>query len=247
MNQKSQLVLVGIGPGSPEGLTAEAVREIEAAEVVVGYPLYLQLIEDLIKEKEQISTPMRQEIRRVRMAFEQAASGKRVALVCSGDAGIYGLASPAYELLPEYPGVMLRMVGGVTAAASGAALLGAPLGNDFCTISLSDYLTPWEVIQRRLEAAAQADFVIALYNAGSRKRPDALRRACAVLEQWVEDERCCGIAENIGREGQEARILSFAKLAKLQVGMTATVFIGSSRSKFIGQHLVTPRGYEIGE
>ena len=242
---KKQLAIIGIGPGNREGLTAEALEEIGNADVVVGYPLYLKLISDITIGKELISTPMRKEIERIRMAFEQALKGKRVVLVCSGDAGIYGLASPAYELSPEYPDVDLHVVSGVTAAASGAALLGAPLGNDFCTISLSDYLTPWEMIAKRLSAAAEADFVIVLYNAGSNKRPDALKNACAVLSERIEAKRCCGIAENIGREGETARILPFAELSVLQVGMTATVFIGNSQSKFVGCHLVTPRGYVI--
>lgn len=245
MDSKKQLVLVGIGPGNHDGMTTEAMQEIEQAEVVVGYPLYLKLISNMTNGKELISTPMRQEIERIRMAYEQARKGRRTVLICSGDAGIYGLASPAYELLLEYPDVTLWMVGGVTAATSGAALLGAPLGNDFCTISLSDYLTPWEQIGKRLRAAAEADFIIVLYNVGSKTRPNALKNACAVLAEQVEEERCCGIAENIGREGQTARILTFAELSKLQVGMSTTVFIGNSQSKFVGQNLVTPRGYII--
>lgn len=245
MDLKKQLVLVGIGPGNYDGMTAEAIQEIKEAEVVVGYPLYLKLISDITVGKELISTPMRQEIERIRMAYEQARKGRRTVLICSGDAGIYGLASPAYELLSEYSDVTLRVVGGVTAATSGAALLGAPLGNDFCTISLSDYLTPWEQIEKRLRAAAEADFAIVLYNAGSKMRPNALKNACAVLAEQVEPKRCCGIAENVGRDGRTARILTFAELSELQVGMTTTVFIGSSQSKFVGQHLVTPRGYMI--
>ena len=145
---------------------------------------------------------MRQETERCRLCFEEAAKGKRVALICSGDAGIYGLASLMYQMGKEYPETELIVMPGITAASSGAAVLGAPLNHDFCVISLSDLLTPWEKIEKRLIAAAEGDFAIAIYNPSSHKRKDYLMRACDILLRVIEEERPCGFVENMGGKGQ---------------------------------------------
>ncbi len=245
MKENRYLSVVGIGPGGRHGITKEAENEIKKADIVVGYPLYLSLLSDLIQEKQTISTPMRKEVERVRLALEAATKGKRTVLVCSGDAGIYGMASLAWELSKEYPDTGIRVISGVTAAGSGAALLGAPLGNDFCVISLSDYLTSWEMIEKRIRAAAAADFVIVFYNPASKSRPDSLARACEILLEETDGKRLCGIVRNIARNGEEYRILSLCELKEIPVDMLTTVFIGNSRTRQIRSALVTPRGYQL--
>ena len=242
----NQIYVVGIGPGNESMMTAEALQVLEQSEVIVGYTVYLELLGERFTDKECLSTPMRQEEKRCRICFEKAREGKRVALICSGDAGIYGLASLMRELGKEYPDCEVAVVPGITAASSGAAVLGAPLNHDFCVISLSDLLTPWERIEKRLVAAAEGDFAMAIYNPASRKRADYLERACNILmEHGVEPERACGYVENIGREGTCAATCTIQELVHVKVNMFTTVFIGNSQSEIIGGKLVTKRGYRI--
>ena len=178
---KNKIYVVGMGPGKEEMMTGEALSVLDQADVLIGYTVYLQLLGERFQEKEKMSTPMRQETERCRLAFEEAKKGKKVALICSGDAGIYGMASLMYEIGKNYPDIELEVIPGITAASSGAAVLGAPLNHDFCVISLSDLLTPWEKIEKRLIAAAEGDFAIAIYNPSSHKRKDYLQRACDIL------------------------------------------------------------------
>ncbi len=242
----SKVFVVGIGPGGPDFLTAQARTALERADVLCGYTVYVELAQELFPDKETYATPMRRELERCRWALETASQGRNVALVCSGDAGVYGMASPLLELAPEFPEVEVEVevVPGVTAALSGAARLGAPLGHDFCVISLSDLLTPWEVIEKRLTCAAEGDFVICLYNPTSKKRVDYLRRTCDILLRAKSPETVCGWVRNIGREGERSRLLTLAQLREEQVDMFTTVFIGSSTTQTIGGRMVTPRGYE---
>lgn len=226
-------------------MTGEAVRALEQADVIVGYTVYLDLLGSRFRNKEMISTPMRREEERCRICFEEARKGKRVALVCSGDAGIYGMASLMYEIGREYPDTELVAAAGITAASSGAAVLGAPLNHDFCTVSLSDLLTPWEVIERRLEGAARGDFVIVLYNPSSRRRRDYLRRACSILLRTIEGSRVCGYVENIGRDGTRAEVCTLEELKDREVNMFTTVFVGNSDSVILNGKLITRRGYGI--
>ena len=237
------LYVVGIGPGSEGGMTLDARAALERAEVLCGYGVYLDLVAPLFPEKERFSTPMRGELERCRRALALAQEGKTVALVCSGDAGVYGMASPILELLPACPGAEVEIVPGVTAALSGAALLGAPLGHDFCVISLSDLLTPWALIEKRLRAAGEGDFALALYNPASHRRRDYLRRASEILLAYRGGDTPCGIVRNIGRAGQEARVLTLCELGDAECDMFSTVFIGSSQTKGIDGRMVTPRGY----
>ncbi len=248
--ENHKIYIVGIGPGDSGALTPQAREALEASDVIVGYPLYLELLGEAFQHKELLSTPMRQERERCRMCFETAAGGKSVAMVSSGDAGIYGMASLMYEIQEQereaYGRYELEVIPGITAASSGAALLGAPINHDFCAISLSDLLTPWELIARRLEYAARADFCMVIYNPASRKRADYLQKACAILrEAGVPGDRACGYVENIGREGARSRVCSLEELEKARVNMFTTVFIGSSRTRIMGDKLVTPRGYTI--
>lgn len=242
---KHRIYVVGLGPGEEELMTGQAVRTLDESDVIIGYPVYLKLLGERYADKEFLSTPMRQEIERCRMAYEKAKEGRSVSLVCSGDAGIYGMASLMYELAPEYPECELVVVPGITAASSGAALLGAPLNHDFCVISLSDLLTPWEQIRKRLLAAVEGDFAIALYNPSSHKRPDYLMKACDILLEKAEGARACGYVENIGREGTKVAVCTLEELRQRQVNMFTTVFIGNSQSVIQNGKLITKRGYKL--
>ncbi len=238
-----KLYVVGLGPGGADGMTVRAKNALENSDVIVGYTVYIDLVRADYPDKEFLSTPMRKEVDRVRLALETAAQGKTVALVCSGDAGVYGMSGLCEELLPQYPTVSLETVPGVSAVLSGAALLGAPLMHDFTVISLSDLLTPWEKIEKRLLAAAEADFVICLYNPSSHKRHDYLMRACDLVLRFASPETVCGIARNIGREGEQTQVLTLKELRNTEVDMFSTVFIGNSKTKIINGKMVTPRGY----
>ena len=240
----NKVYVVGIGPGGPEQITPQARAAMDRAEVLCGYPVYVDLVKGLYPDKETYTTPMRQELERCRWALETARFGRTVALVCSGDPGVYGMAGPLLELLPEFPQVEVEIVPGITAALSGAALLGAPLGHDFCVISLSDLLTPWEVIERRLACAAKGDFAICLYNPASKKRADHLRWACDILLRDKSPETVCGWVRNISRTGQNRKILTLAQLREERLDMFTTVFIGSSATRSMDGWMVTPRGYQ---
>ena len=239
----AELKVVGVGPGGADCLTEQARRALTEAELIVGYTLYVKLLRPLFPDKAFADTGMTGEIERCRLCLREAAAGRRVALVCSGDAGVYGMAGPVLELAPEYPGVEVEVIPGVTAALSGGALLGAPLGHDFCVISLSDRLTDWSVIENRLRMAARGDFAICLYNPASRHRGDYLRRACAILREEKDGGTVCGLVRNVGREGENWRILTLDGLSEAEADMFTTVFIGSSTTLNIGGRMVTPRGY----
>ncbi|MBM6686662.1 precorrin-3B C(17)-methyltransferase [Faecalicatena contorta] len=242
----TKLYVIGLGPGSYEDMTMRASRALESCDVIAGYTVYVDLIRDYYPEKEFLTTPMRREEERCRLALEMAAAGKTTAMVCSGDAGVYGMAGLIYSIGQDYPQVDVEVIPGVTAALSGAALLGAPLIHDFALISLSDLLTPWEKIERRLRCAAQADFVICLYNPSSRKRADYLKKACRIIEEFKSADTVCGYAANIGREGETYHICTLGELENARTDMFTTVFIGNSQTKALKGHMITPRGYENG-
>lgn len=240
-----KIFVVGLGPGGAAGMTAAARAALAAADVLCGYTVYIGLVQPLYPGKEVYTTPMTRELERCRWALETAAAGRAVALVCSGDAGVYGMAGPLLQLAEGYPAVDIEVVPGVTAALAGAAVLGAPLMHDFCVVSLSDLLTPWAQIERRLQAAAAGDFALCLYNPASRKRRDHLRRACDILlAAGKSPATVCGWVRSIGREGQCHALLTLAELREEQVDMFTTVFIGNSATQNLGGRMVTPRGYE---
>lgn len=242
---KNSIYVIGMGPGREEMMTVEAIQALERADVIIGYAVYIKLLGERFVGKEMLSTPMRQEVERCKLCFEQAQMGKQVAMICSGDAGVYGMASLMYEMGRDYSDIELVIVPGITAACSGAAVLGAPMNHDFCVISLSDLLTPWEKIEKRLEAAAMGDFAIAIYNPSSHKRKDYLARACDILLRQIEPERPCGYVENIGREGTRAVTCTLGELRDREVNMFTTVFVGNSGSEIINGKLITRRGYQI--
>lgn len=238
----NKLFLVGIGPGNAAGMTEAAKAALEQSEVLCGYTVYLELIKAQFPDKETYTTPMTRELERCQWAVDRAAEGETVAMLCSGDAGVYGMAGPVLELA-EGRNVEIEVVPGVTAALSGAAILGAPLMHDFCVISLSDLLTPWEAIARRLRCAAAGDFSIALYNPRSKKRPEHLRRACEILLEEKSPDTVCGWVRNIGRTGQCHGLTTLGELGSLELDMFTTVFIGTSSTKNVDGYMVTPRGY----
>lgn len=238
-----KIYVVGIGPGALEDMTIRAKKTLESCQVIAGYTVYADLIREVFPEKEFLTTPMRQETARCRMALREAAGGKKTAMICSGDAGVYGMAGLILELLPEFPEVEAEIVPGVTAALSGAALLGAPLGHDFAVISLSDLLTPAEVIEKRLRAAAQGDFSICIYNPSSKKRAGYLKWACRILMEYKRPETVCGLVRNIGREGEAMELMALSQLMDAGADMFTTVFVGNEATREILGRMVTPRGY----
>lgn len=242
----SKLFIIGIGPGSPQGFTAQAIAALEQSDAIYGYTAYTDLVLPLFPQKEIVSTGMTQEVQRCRLALEAATAGKNISVVCSGDPGVYGMAGLIYQLAAEMPeaDIEIEVVAGVTAASSGAAVLGAPLMNDFAVISLSDLLTPWEVIEKRLDAAAAGDFAICLYNPSSKKRGNHLRTACEIMLRHKSPDTICGWVRNIGRQGEESGTLSLAQLCAYEADMFTTVFIGSSSTYLIDGKMITPRGYE---
>jgi precorrin-3B C17-methyltransferase len=238
-----KVYVVGLGPGAGLQMTEEAKVVLEKCPVITGYTVYVDLIKSSYPDKIYLTTPMKQEVKRCQMALETAAQGSDVAMICSGDAGIYGMAGLIYETGIEYPEVEIQIVPGITSANGGAAVLGAPLMHDFAVISLSDLLTPWDKIEKRLKAAAMADFVICLYNPSSKKRHDYLKKACGYILEYKSPETVCGIVRNIGREGETHQVLSLKELQSTEVDMFTTVYIGNEQTKQINGKMVTPRGY----
>lgn len=242
----SKLYAVGIGPGGGQQMTAEANEVLSFCDVIIGYTVYVDLVKEQFPDKEYITTSMKQEVKRCKIAFDEVQRGKEVAMVCSGDAGVYGMAGLLYELGREYPEVEIQVVPGITAALGGAAVLGAPLIHDFAVISLSDLLTPWDKIERRLKAAAMADFSICLYNPSSKKRHDYLEKACDYMLEYKSPETICGLVQNIGRAGESHQVLTLGELKHTQADMFTTVFIGNEQTQNINGKMVTPRGYQNG-
>ena len=239
----SKLYVVGIGPGGYEQMTVKAVKVLEECDIIVGYTVYVDLVAEHFAGKEMLTTPMRQEEKRCRMAFDEVMKGRNTAMICSGDAGVYGMSGLIYEISRDYTGIEIEIVSGVTAALSGGAVLGAPLMHDFAVISLSDLMTPWTLIEKRLAAAASADMAICLYNPSSKKRTDHLRRACDILLEIVPPETVCGLVRSIGREGESCTLTTLGELRDTQVDMLTTVFVGNSRTRVMDGRMVTPRGY----
>lgn len=239
----NKIYAVGIGPGGIQDMTIRAKNTLESVDAIIGYTVYVDLIQAFFPGKKFLTTPMRKEVDRCVLALELASKGENVAVICSGDAGIYGMSGLLEELAGNYPGVEVETIPGVTAAVSGAAILGAPLMHDFAVISLSDLMTPWATIETRLRAASCSDFVICLYNPSSQKRKDYLARACDLILEYAAPETVCAVIRNIGRDGQSTALMSLTELRETEVDMFSTVYIGNSQTRIIGGKMVTPRGY----
>jgi len=261
-----ELFLVGMGPGDLPGLTQRAREALEGAEVVIGYSTYVKLLEEmgLLAGKEVVRKGMTEELDRAEEALERALSGQRVALVSGGDPGIYGMAAPVLELMEErglkrvdggvgLPGrfageegeVFLAVIPGVTAANAVASLLGSPLAHDTCLISLSDLLTPWPLIERRLHAAGQGDFVVVLYNPQSKRRGWQLRKSAEILLEYRPKETPAALVKSAYRKRQEVALTTLEGLREAEAGMLTTVVIGNRQSRFYEGTFLTPRGYAL--
>ncbi len=238
----NKLYVIGIGPGAEDQMTRKALDILRDVDVIAGYGVYVELVKPLFPDKEYLVTPMRKEVDRCRMAIDAAKEGRTVAMISSGDAGVYGMAGLCLELAADTD-VEVEVVPGVTAALSGGAVLGAPLTHDFAVISLSDLLTPWDKIEKRLELAGEADLSIALYNPSSHRRSDYLQKACDILMRHVKPETVCGVVRNIGREGESYQVMTLKELRDYKADMFTTVFIGNSQTMEINGRMVTPRGY----
>lgn len=243
----NKIFVVGLGPGNLNQSTERALEALEKSDVIAGYTVYIDLVKDRFGHKEMISTAMKKEADRCNLAVDEAVKGKTVSMVCSGDAGVYGMAGLMYEVVNARglaEEIDIEVIPGITAACSGAAVLGAPLIHDFTVISLSDLLTPWELIEKRLECAAMGDFSICLYNPSSIKRHDYLQKACDIILKYRSPENVAGYVQNIGREGESGIVMDLKTLRDTKVDMFTTVFIGNSKTKNMNGKMVTPRGYK---
>lgn len=238
-----KIYVVGIGLGNLDNMTKEAITAIEKSDIIVGYTVYIELIKNIIKNKEVFSSPMKRETERCKKALEYALSGRTTAVISGGDAGIYGMAGVVYEVCEKYPEIKIEVISGITACCGCASVLGAPVMHDFAVISLSDLLTPWEKIEKRLLLASDADFVICIYNPSSEKRIDYLKKACDIMLKYKDRSTPCGYVRNIGRLGEEYKILTLDELKDERTDMFTTVIVGNSQTKIINGKLVTPRGY----
>ncbi|MCG0278717.1 MAG: precorrin-3B C(17)-methyltransferase [Thermanaeromonas sp.] len=245
---QGHISIVGLGPGGPQDMTPRATEALAQAEVVVGYRPYVALLGEMATSKEVVATGMTAEVERCQEAVRRAARGQRVAVVSSGDAGIYGMAGLVLQILHQEDQagkIGVEVIPGVTAATAAAAALGAPLMHDFAVISLSDRLTPWETIARRLNLAAQGDFVIVLYNPKSQSRTWQLSRAQEIILQYRSPATPVGVVRQAGRPGQQVWISDLASFLSLPVDMLSTVIIGNSQTQILGKWMVTPRGYDL--
>lgn len=238
----AKLYVVGIGPGSREHMTYKAVEVIKKSDVVVGYTPYIEYLGDLVEGKELFSTGMKGEIERCKVAIEKVKEGKNTVIVSTGDSGLYGMAGPILELAED---IKVEIIPGVTAAFSAAAELGSPIMHDYTSISLSDLLTPWEVIENRLEKAAEADFVISIYNPKSKGRKEHLEKAVNIILNYRKIDTPVGIVKNSGREGTEITITTLGSIDYDKVDMLCVLIIGNSNSYIKGDKIITPRGYNI--
>lgn len=244
--QTGIISVVGIGPGSADQMSPKALKALEAAEVVVGYSAYIELVEPLLAGKTVVSSGMKREVDRCEQVLEFALNGRNTALISSGDAGIYGMAGIMLELVQrEGRDIRVDIIPGITASQAAAAVLGAPLMHDFVTISLSDLMTEWSVIEKRLHAAGAGDFVVCLYNPKSKGRPDHILRAQEILLQYKRPDTPVGIVRNAAREGETATISQLDQFTACEIDMFSTVIIGNQTTYVHKNRMITPRGYSL--
>ncbi len=238
----AKLYVVGMGPGSVENMTLKAYNAVKNSDVIVGYTFYIDLLKELTEGKEIISTGMHGEIERCTMAVEKVKQGFNTVIISTGDAGLYGMAGPILEIAD---GIDVEIIPGVTSSFEAAAELGAPIMHDFCTISLSDLLTSWDTIEKRIRCACEGDFVIALYNPKSKARKDNLRKAMDIISEYKKPDTPVGIVKNAGRQGNEKRITTISDIDYDFVDMRTVLIIGNSSTYIKGEKIITPRGYKI--
>ena len=238
----AKLYVIGIGPGSRENMTFKAVDTIKKCKAIVGYGPYIDYLEELTEGKEIFSTGMKGEVERCKQAIELVREGKDTAIVSTGDAGLYGMAGPILELSE---GIEVEVIPGVTAGFSAAAELGAPVMHDYACISLSDLLTPWEVILKRAEKSAQADFVMQIYNPRSKGRKDHLKTVVEIILKYRKSDTPVGIVKNSGRDGREITITTLGNIDYKQIDMLTVLIIGNKTTYIENGKIITPRGYNI--
>ena len=240
--------VVGFGPGGYEYMTVQAIAAMKAADVIVGYTTYIDLIKDIFPDKNFLNTPMTREVERCRIALEEAKKGQQVALISSGDSGIYGMAGIMLQVVQASgEDIPVRIIPGVKAASAGASMLGAPLMNDFAIISLSDLMVPLTQIMLRVKCAAEGDFVICLYNPKSRKRKDYLEKAADIIMTYRKPETPVGIVRRAGRENSSCEVTTLKELKNAEVDMFTIVIIGNSMTYVQDGKIITPRGYVLEE
>ncbi len=238
----AKLYVIGIGPGGREHMILKAVETIKKSDIIVGYTPYIDYLGDLVKGKEIYSTGMKGEIERCKLAIKKVKEGKNTAIISTGDAGLYGMAGPILELKED---IEVEIIPGVTAAFSAASELGSPIMHDFASISLSDLLTPWEVIEKRIEKAAEGDFVIAIYNPRSKGRKDHLEKAVEIMLKYKEGDIPVGIVKNSGRGNTEIILTTLVNISYEKVDMLSILIIGNSNTYVKDDQMITPRGYHI--
>lgn len=242
-----KIYVVGIGPGSLEDMTPRARKAIEGSDIVIGYSTYLDLIKDYFPGKQFVSSGMTREVERCRLVLDKALEGNDVALVSSGDSGIYGMAGIMLEVVNKSGSTIeVEVIPGITAAAAAAAVLGAPLMHDFAVISLSDLMTPWELICKRIAFAAEGDFVICLYNPKSKNRSDYIDIARDLILKCREGKTPAGIVRNVGRQDQTSIVTTLENLLENEIDMFTVVLIGNSQTYLENGKMITPRGYNVG-
>ena len=238
----AKIYVVGIGPGKKGDMTFRAYDALEKSDVIIGYKTYIDLIKEYFPEKELISSPMKKEVDRCREVVEIAESGKTVSLISSGDAGIYGMAGIMLEIVPE--GIETEIIPGVTASNAAAATAGAPLMHDFATISLSDLLTDWDLIKKRVDLASQGDFVISLYNPKSKGRTTQIEDAAEIMLKYKSPETPVAIVRNAGREDERVTAATLGTMLEHEIDMLTVVIIGNSKTFMKNGKIITPRGYK---
>lgn len=240
------LYLVGLGPGNEGSMTQDAIAAIKNSEVIVGYKTYTNLIKGMIEDKELIRTGMCKELERCQAAIDVAKTGRNVALVSSGDTGVYGMAGPVFEIIASQKlDIEVEVIPGVTSSVGCAALLGSPLMHDFCHISLSDLLTPWDLIEKRVRMAADADFVICFYNPRSKGRPDHLEKAFELMKPFKSADTPVGIVKAAGRSKEDLWLTTLSEIDYTVVGMTSMVIVGNKSTYRYKDYMITPRGYAV--
>lgn len=238
--------MVGIGPGATDEISQKALNVLKSAETIVGYKLYIDLIADIVKNKHIIASAMRKEIERVQLAIQEAQSGKTVCIISSGDPGVYGMAGLVLEMVSkENLSLPVEIIPGIPAANAAAAVLGAPLMHDYAVISLSDLLTPWEIIEKRVECASEADFVIVLYNPKSSQRDWQIEKTANIILQHKLPATPVGIVKDASREGESVVITTLDKMTSCPIDMTTIIIIGNSTTFIYNNYMVTKRGYQL--
>lgn len=241
---KGKIYIIGIGPGDKENMSLRALDAIKKSDVIIGYKNYINLLSDLVKNKNVISSGMREEVSRCQKTLELASSGKIVSLISSGDPGIYGMAGIMLEVAGKSnKKIDIEIIPGITSASASSAILGSPINNDFAVISLSDLLTPWNVIEKRIKFAAKSDFVICIYNPKSKERDWQIKKTKKILLKYRKKDTPVGIVNNAQRKNQHSVITTLENMLNQKIDMNTTIVIGNSKTYIDNNFMITPRGY----